>query len=88
MIKITVTDIDHIPEGPARDLMIYLQDSAEEIQAMEPEMFWATIMSYICVYYEASDGEPLDLAIRELVLLLITGIEHTKRLLEKEVNDE
>lgn len=87
MSKITVTDIELIPEGPARDLMIYLQDSAEEIHGLEPEIFWATIMSYICVYYEASDGEPLNLAIRELVLVLITGIEHTKDFL-KEVNDE
>lgn len=87
MSKITVTDIDLIPEGPARDLMIYLQDSADEIQRMEPEMFWATVMSYICVYYGASDGTPLDKAIRETVLMLIPGIEYVQKKL-KEVNDE
>lgn len=88
MSKINVTDLEHIPEGPPRDLMMYLQDNGEEIQRLERGVFWATMISYICGYYNADAGGPLDLAITELCCLLFGSIEHAKKdTLTEEVDD-
>lgn len=87
MSKINVTDLEHIPEGPPRDLMMYLQDNGEAIQRLEYSVFWTTMIAYICVYYNADAGGSLDLAITELCCLLIRSIEHAKDTLTEEVDD-
>ena len=87
MSKVNVTDLEYVPEGPPRDLMMYLQDNGEEIQRLEQSVFWATIIAYISAYYDATSGGPLDLAITELCCMLIPSIEHAKKMLREEVDD-
>lgn len=87
MSKVNVTDLDLIPEGPPRDLMMYLQDNGEAIQRLERGVFWATIICYISAYYDATSGGPVDRAITELCCLLIGSIEHAKETLTEEVDD-
>ena len=87
MSKINVTDLEHIPEGPPRDLMMYLQDNGEAIQRLERSVFWATMITYINGYYDADAGGPLDRAITDLCCLLIGSIEHAKKTLTEEVDD-
>lgn len=87
MSKVNVTDLEYVPEGPPRDLMMYLQDNGEEIQRLEKDIFWTTILSYILAYYDASTGGPLSLAITQLAELFIGSCEHAKRVLGEEVDD-
>lgn len=87
MSKVNVTDLEYVPEGPPRDLMMYLQDNGEEIQRLDKDIFWTTIISYILAYYDASTGEPLSLAIEHLSELFIGSVEHAQKMLTEEVDD-
>lgn len=88
MSKVVVTDLEHIPEGPPRDLMMYLDDNGEVIQRLDASIFWTIIISYICAYYDADAEGPLSKAITELAMMLMRSIEHCKKVLREEVNDE
>ena len=87
MSKVNVTDLEHIPEGPPRDLMMYLDDNGEVIQRLERSIFWTIIISYICAYYDADTEGPLARAITELALMLMGSIEHCTKTLREEVDD-
>lgn len=87
MSKVVVTDLEHIPEGPARDLMMYLDDNGDVIQGLDDSIFWTIIISYICAYYDADADGPLSKAITELALMLMGSIEHCTKTLREEVDD-
>lgn len=87
MSKVNVTDLEYVPEGPPRDLMMYLDDNGEVIQRLDGSIFWTIIISYICAYYDADAEGPLCIAITELALMLMRSIEHCKKTLTEEVDD-